>query len=256
VNPGSDSRYARGDFPGCNGLDGAAFQCQQGVAATTEAKRLYRAVEISGRKSAGEKIWAQLSYVYSSLRGNYDGGVNETNGETNPGVSLTDFNFPPFWEHNAYGRLGLDRPHSLRADVSYTTPLRLLVGFQGFVQSGAPVNKLGYFNTASSAFGSPIQLVPRGEAGRLPTVWEANLTLAYPIAVGPLTVTAQAYLFNVFNNQIEIQRDDNYTTRAPAGYPATLFDPDVPSSYRNSTYGKIVARQDPRLFRAALRVSF
>lgn len=130
------------------------------------------------------------------------------------------------------------------------------MGLQGFVQSGAPINKLGYFNTSSNVFGSPIQLVPRGEGGRLPTVWEANLTLGFPIAVGPLTVTAQAYLFNVFNNQIEIQRDDNYTTRAPAGYPATLYDPDVPSNNQNQSYGKIVLRQDPRLFRAALRVSF
>ena len=69
-----------------------------------------------------------------------------------------------------------------------------------------------------------------------------------------MTATLQAYVFNVFNNQIETLRDDNYTTRRPAGYPASLYDPDVSSN--NSAYDKIVARQDPRLFRAALRVSF
>ena len=254
VNPGPEGRYARGDFYGCNGLDGDAYQCQQGVPATPEARRLYRAIELSARKSVGQRVWAQLSYVYSSLRGNYDGGVNETNGETNPGASTSDFDYPAYWEHNAYGKLGLDRPHSFRADVSYTAPFGLLVGLQGFVQSGAPVNRLGYFNSLSP-FGSPIQLVPRGEAGRLTTLWEANLTLGFPIAMGPLTVTAQAYLFNVFNNQIEIQRDDKYTTiRPPAGYPDTLYDPNVPSN--NPAYGKIVLRQDPRQFRAALRVSF
>jgi hypothetical protein len=253
VNPGSDGRYARGDFLGCNGLDGDSYQCQRGVAATTDARRLYRAVELSGRKSVGERLWLQASYVYSSLRGNYDGGVNESTGETNPGVSLSDFGFPPFWEHNAYGTLVLDRPHSFRMDVSYTAPFRMFVGLQAFVQSGAPRNKLGYFN-ASAIFGSPIQLVPRGAAGRLPTLWEANLTVGYPISLGPMTATLQAYVFNLFNNQIEIQRDDNYTTHPPAGYPATLYDPNVPSN--NPNYDKIVARQDPRLFRAAVRVSF
>ena len=98
---------------------------------------------------------------------------------------------------------------------------------QGFVQSGAPLNKLGYFN-GNAIFGSPIQLVPRGGAGRLPTLWEANLTLGYPIAVGPVTVTLQAYVFNLFNNQIETQRDDNYTVGPPLGYPGTLYDPNVP----------------------------
>jgi len=252
VNLGSDGRYARGSFRGCNGLDDPFRQCQQGVPPTPNARRLYRGIELLARKSFDEKFWLQASYVYSSLRGNYDGGVSESSGETNPGVSF-DFDFPQFWLHNAYGKLFLDRPHSFRADVSYTAPFRLFVGLQGFVQSGAPLDKLGYFN-GNAIFGSPIQLVPRGQAGRLPTLWEANLTLGYPMAVGPVTVTLQAYLFNLFNNQIETQRDVNYTVRPPPGYPNTLYDPNVPSNNRN--YGKIVTRQDPRLFRAAMKISF
>ena len=69
-----------------------------------------------------------------------------------------------------------------------------------------------------------------------------------------MTVTLQAYVFNLFNNQIETQRDDNYTVGPPLGYPGTLYDPNVASN--NPNYGKIVSRQDPRLFRAAVRVSF
>jgi Carboxypeptidase regulatory-like domain/TonB dependent receptor-like, beta-barrel/TonB-dependent Receptor Plug Domain len=252
VNPGSDERYARGDFIGCNGLDGDSYQCQRGVPSTPEARRLYRGIELIGRTGIGERLWLQASYIYSSLRGNYDGGVDESNGETNPGVSFSAFDFPAYWSQNAYGKLSLDRPHSFRADVAYTAPFGLFVGLDGFIQSGAPINKLGYFN-ASSIFGSPIHLVPRGGAGRLPTVWEANFTMGFPIILGPLTATLQAYIFNLFNNQIEIQRNDNYTIHPLPNYPASLYDPNVPSN--NSGYGKIVARQDPRLFRMALRVS-
>jgi len=254
VNLGSDGRYARGDFVGCNGLDDPFYRCQQGAPPTPDARRVYRGIELLARKTFGDKLWLQASYVYSSLRGNYDGGVSESSGETNPGVSF-DFDFPQFWLHNGYGKLSLDRPHSFRADVSYTTPFRLFVGLQGFVQSGAPLDKLGYFN-GNAIFGSEIQLVPRGEAGRLPASWEANLTLGYPIAIGPLTVTLQAYVFNLFNNQIEIREDVNYTVGPPPGYPDTLYEPIVPSNSVNPTYGKIVARQDPRLFRAAMKISF
>ncbi len=250
VNLGSNGKYARGDFPACNGLDGAFYQCQDGAPPTPEAKRLYRGIELMGRKSFKDKLWLQASYVYSSLRGNFDGAVNESSGQTFPGVN-GDFDYP-FWVHNGYGKLFLDRPHKFRLDASYTTPLKLFVGLQAFVQSGAPLNQQGYFNQ----FYSDIQLVPRGDAGRLPTLWEANLTLGYPVVVGPVTITAQAYVYNLFNNQIATQQDVFYTIRRPPGYPNTLYDVNVPADRVNPNYGKILARQDPRLIRGAVKISF
>ena len=248
-NPGSDGKYALGDFPACNGLDGKYYECQQGAPPSGATRRLYRGIELVGRKSFGEKLWLQASYVYSSLRGNYDGIVRQASGQTDPGVSA-DYDYPQF-QHNNYGRLYLDRPHSFRLDTSYTTPFGLFVGLQGYVQSGAPQDRLGYFN---SFYVSKINLVTRGEAKTLPTLWEANLTVGYPILLGPVTVTVQAYAFNLFNNQIETQEVPNYTARPPAGYPDTLYDPNVPSN--NPNYGKIVARQSPRLLRGMVRVSF
>ena len=251
VNLGSGGKYARGDFPACNGLDGVFYECQQGAPPTPKASRLYRGIEVFARKSFGEKLWLQASYVYSSLRGNWDGAVYESFGQTDPGIS-GDFDYPQFWARDNYGKLSLDRPHAARLDASYTTPFGLFVGLQVYVKSGTPLNKLGYFNS-----GYPdIQLVQRGYAGRLPTLWEANVTLGYPIVVGPMTVTLQAYAFNLFNNQIETQENVIYTNRRPPGYPDTLYDPDVPQDRVNPNYGKILVRQDPRLFRAAVKVSF
>jgi len=251
MNPGSDGKYARGDFASCNGLDGKYYACQQGAPPIRPARRLYRGIELLGRKSFGDKLWVQASYIYSSLRGNYDGFVNEDFGQTFPGVSA-DFDYPQF-ERNNYGRLFLDRPHSGRVDASYTTPFKLFLGVQGYVQSGAPLNKLGYFN---GNYNSALYLVPRGSAKTLPTLWEANLTLGYPILVRPLSVTLQVYAFNVFNNQIETQENVLYTVRQPPGYPATLYDPTVPPEKVNPNYGKILARQDPRLLRGAVKIAF
>jgi hypothetical protein len=247
-NPGSDGRYARGDFAACNGLDGKFYLCQQGAEPIGPSRRLYRGIELLARKSFGQELWLQASYVYSSLRGNYNGIVTAV-GQTDPAVSA-DYDYPQL-QHNDYGRLYLDRPHSFRLDMSYATPFRVFVGLQGYVQAGAPQDRLGYFN---SHYRAAINLVARGEAKTLPTLWEANLTVGYPILVGPATVTLQAYAFNLFNNQIETQEDVGCTTSRPAGYPGTLYDPTVPCN--NPNYGQILARQSPRLLRGMVRVSF
>ena len=90
--------------------------------------------------------------------------------------------------------------------------------------------------------------------GRLPALWGADLTLSYPIVIGPATVTLQAYLFNVFNKQIATSRDDEWSTSPPAGFPETIYDPNQEKN--NDYYGSITGRQAPRMLRAAVRVSF
>jgi hypothetical protein len=256
VNPGSNGKYASGNFDACNGIDpGYGDACFHGAEATPPARRVYEGIEVLARETIANRLWLQVSYAYSSLRGNVDGGVNQnfTAGQTDPGWNA-DFDYPPFW-HQADGRLFLDRPHQARLDVSYTAPFGLFGGLGAYVQSGSPLNKRGYFNEVYG--GANVFLVPRGGAGRMPTLWEANLTVGYPIVVGPVRVTLQAYLYNVFDNQLPTNQVVAYTAfQPPPGYPESLFDPNVPADAVNPTYGKIAGRQDPRLFRAAVRLSF
>ena len=128
-----------------------------------------------------------------------------------PGYT-SDLNYPYLW-HSGYGNLSQDRPNHFCFDGSWLTPWRHSVGLQLFVESGAPLNKMGY---------PFVFLVPRGSAGRLPTLWEGSLTLSYPIAIGPVIVTPQAYLFNLFNKQVAISRDENWSTyNQPENFPAT-----------------------------------
>jgi hypothetical protein len=254
INPGSNGRIARGEIPGCNVLDDPYFECGETALAIGPARRLFRGVELSFRKSVDETLWLQASYLYSSLRGNFDGGVSMAagTGQTDPGMNA-DVDYPA-QRHNNYGRLYLDRPHSFRLDGFYSTPFGLLLGFQGYVQSGAPESRLGY------SYGYPffqigdVWLVKRGSEGRLPTVWEANLTLGYPFRVGPTTATVQAYVFNLFNNQISTSRDDAWSNKPPPDYPVSLYDPN--QEQNNREYGKTTSRQEPRSLRASLKISF
>jgi hypothetical protein len=102
--------------------------------------------------------------------------------------------------------------------------------------------------------GADVFLVPRGSEGRLPTLWGTNLTLSFPIAIGPATMTLQAYVFNVFNKQIAISRDEGWSIYQPPDYPASIYDPN--QEQNNPYYGAVTHRSDPRVFRAAVKVSF
>jgi hypothetical protein len=251
MNPGSDGPIASGNIPTCNNLDDPYYECGiEPGPATPDVERTYRGIEVLARKTLADDLWLQASYLYSSLRGNYDGGVHQgALGSTWPGLSW-DYDTPQY-SHNSNGKLALDRPHRFRLDGYWVTPSRLAVGLQTFVESGAPLNRLGYL----SEFAPPlIHLVPRGSEGRLPTYWYANLTLSYPFAVGPATVTLQGYLFNVFDQQIALTSDEVWSNQRPEGYPDSIFDPNQEQT--NPEYGKITNRQAPRYFRAALKISF
>ena len=153
-------------------------------------------IEFIARKQFSNTFWAQASYLYSSLRGNYSGAIREASGQTDPGINA-DYDYNQFLI-NAYGRLQLDRPHQVRIDAVYNAPFGLAVGFQGYVRSGQPKNNLGYYN---SFYPDLLYLSQRGYAGREPTEYEANLSLGYNLVIGPVTITPQLYVFNVLNRQ-------------------------------------------------------
>jgi hypothetical protein len=182
--------------------------------------------------------------VYSSLRGNYDGAVNEGyGGQTSPGINV-DFDYPQL-QHNAYGRLYLDRPHDLRFSGFYRTPLRLSVGVQAYLLSGAPL-EIRYLTRHAYA----IRLVEGGYAGRLPMTG-TRTSLEYPVRIGPATLTLQGY---VLTSSTTRSRRTGHGVVPAARIPDTIFDPNQEQT--NPNYGLTTKRQPPRLLRAAARISF
>ncbi len=126
--------------------------------------------------------------------------------------------------------------------------------FKATSPPGRLLNKIGYFN---QFYGSYIQLVPKGYAGRMPTQWEANLTLGYPILIGAATVTLQGYLFNVFNHQTPTYRDTVWSTRRRPG-TAKYAGRDLRSepARTNPAYGKVTERLRRAPSAPRSRVSF
>jgi hypothetical protein len=248
-NPGGSGPAASGSFPTCdtssNPADPNAGQCGLPGVPIGDAKRIFRGIELTARKSFSSNLWAQASYLYSSLRGNYSGAIREASGQTDPGINA-DYDYNQFLV-NAYGKLELDRPHQFRVDAVYNAPFGLTMGFQGYVRSGQPKNQLGYYN---QFYPDLLYLSQRGYAGREPTEYEVNLSLGYNLNVGPVTITPQLYIFNVLNRQTETANDDGvntvFGTYTPTGQ-AVIDNPD---------YRKTFARSGARLFRGALKVTF
>ena len=230
------------------------------------AKRIFKGIELVVRKQFTNQIWAQLSYLGSTLTGNYSGAIREASGQTDPGINA-DFDYAAF-TRNASGRLELDRPNQGRLDAVYNAPWGLSAGVQFYVRTGTPTSILGYYN---QFYTTELYLDQRGYAGRLPTDYELNASLGYNINVGPVVVTPQFYAFQLLNRQTATSIDPNFNVNGsfvkdPAsplyGRPGLIPDGTCPvnsvtgTCSDNVNYRKTLAQTGPRQFRFALKVTF
>jgi outer membrane receptor protein involved in Fe transport len=276
MNPGGGGPVASGSIQTCdtwvNPADPNSGQCGLPGVPVGPAKRIFRGIELTARKAFTQTFWAQASYLYSTLRGNYDGAIRQADGQTDPGINA-DYDYNQFLI-NAYGDLQLDRPHQFRLDGVYNAPFGLSAGLQIYVRSGNPTSREGYYN---SFYPTELFLDTRGSDGRLPTDYEANLSLAYNFNVGPVTITPQLYIFNVLNRQTITGIDQRYNVygtyvsnpKSPffgkAGIEPGTTDPvsgiSCPASSQapctdNVDYRKANFRTGARSLRAALKISF
>ncbi|HLN80606.1 MAG TPA: TonB-dependent receptor, partial [Thermoanaerobaculia bacterium] len=283
INPGSGGFWDGGPnstFGWCDAAESeftspTAGECFAGGAPKVpKATRTFKGIELTARKTFTQSAWLQFSYIYSTLRGNYDGAVRVASGQTDPGINA-DYDYPLFLK-NADGRLYLDRPHQLRLDALYTAPFGLSVGFGTYLRSGAPVSRAGYYN---SFYPDLLHLVKRGEddaiyvGARLPFEYEANLSLGYTLKVGPVSITPSVYVFNVLNRQGIIKIDERFNPDGTFCEEAAGCTPSNTPDYSQKNFERLGTlhlgdplpqdnwgapqlRQLPREVRVGLKVSF
>jgi hypothetical protein len=282
INPGSGELWAGGgseDFPWCDRagsefVSPTAEQCfADGAPAIPEATRQFRGVELTARKTLSANLWAQFSYLYSTLRGNLDGAVRFASGQTDPGINA-DFDYAQF-AINADGRLSMDRPHQARFDAVYTAPTGLSIGVGAFWRSGLPVSRYGWYNIF---YPDLLHLLPRGRddavsGGRLPAQYEANLAIAYRFQMGALSVTPSLSFFNLLDRQGVTQivesfnpdgtfceNEDGCTPANTPEYSQRNFERLGPLAYGaplpQAAWARPRERQEPRQVRASVKISF
>jgi outer membrane receptor protein involved in Fe transport len=272
-NPGGDGPAASGEIATCNHssnpTDPLSGDCGLPGVPIGDAKREFIGVEVVARKAFSETFWAQASYLWSQLEGNYSGAIRVASGQTDPGINA-DYDYNEFLI-NADGKLELDRPHQFRLDAVYAAPFGLTVGLRTYVRSGVPTSKQGFYN---QSYSTELFLTQRGSEERTEVEYEADLSLGYNINIGPVTVTPQLYIFNLLDAQLVTGLDERFNPRGSfvtrttspfygqAGVEPGTLRPDGTICTEsepctdNVDYRKTNSRTSPRLFRAALRITF
>jgi len=249
--PGPGGEFGNTEFQACAG-DAATQRAPQCFG---RARRFYRGLEFTLNRRFANNYSFNMSYVYSSLIGNYEGLFRNDNGQSDPNItSLFDLQS---LLAGTYGRLPNDRPHQFKFNGSYQTPWKLVVSGNFYAQSGIPFNALiphpVYGNNEGfcqdlTPLGSPLGFVcnPRGTAivpdttvfngsggmksaigkNRSPFTWNLDLGAYYPIKFSEnmqLRITAD--WFNVTNTQRAVTLDQTYLINSGATGIAPVPNP-------------------------------
>lgn len=190
-----------------------------------KAVRDYDAVSVYFNKAFSDGWMGQVSYTYSSLRGNYNGLFRPETGQLDPNINA-DFDLISLLP-NRTGPLDADRNHFIKAYASkefqITNSFSVIAGLTYEGRSGAPINYLG----SHAIYGADeVFVLPRGAGGRLP--WRhainAKLGVSYRISKDNV-VQFTADVFNMFNFQAVTAVDQTITTVDVLPFQTTDKDP-------------------------------
>jgi len=205
-------------------------------------RRSYTALELSAEWAGARGRQASLSYVLSRTYGNYPGLYGSDYGTEWPG-GLAGLQIPDE-RKNGTGLLPNDRTHVLKLFGAYPLPFGVTAGTFFTCQSGTPLNELGV-NPTYLRF---VFLVPRGSAGRTPSIWDLNFRFVrrFQVVRG---VAARATLdwLHVGNPRRPVWLEqDHYVSEDANGNPISV----------NATYGHVLSYQPPTQARLGVEFTF
>jgi hypothetical protein len=211
-----------------------------------EPVRRYMALEFSLENTFGRNVHLASSYVLSRTHGNFP-GVFDGDGR-NPHAHVST----AYWtaDQISEGLLPNDRTHVFKMYGSYVFDFGMTAGGFFTWQSGTPLCEYGGTWAGPDAY---THLVPRGTAGRTPSIWDANLRLAFDLSrlSGGLGGSRPRLLFDVFHLFGQREAVDISQVRyfGPTFDPANQVGP-------NPNFGKVVAYQPPMTIRFGIEASF
>jgi hypothetical protein len=227
------------------------------------AVRDYDGIEIRLRKRLADRWSADVSYLYSSLRGNWSGiaSSDEAVGSLQPN-SGRSFNLL-YYSYDAQGNvttgpLGTDRPHQFKVQGTYDMPWGTTVGLNALVESGVPKSTImSEKNINFFPYG-------RGDLGRVPAFSQVDLLVQQQFRLSQgMRVVVGLNVANLFDQ------------KTVTGYQATPyrdqfnvsdavffggFDPVAVATTANfrkdARFGMANGFQDVRVIRLQARLSF
>ena len=169
---------------------------------SANARRSYRAVTLDVRRELANRWMTDVNYTWSRFEGNFDldyslSSVFNTSSfiQDGPGTNVED--------PNRFGPLFEDRPHVFKVFASYAATSRVTAS--GFLraQSGSPWAARG-----RDWEGAVLNYLEPAGSHRNPTWVNLDLMGSYRLPVGGrASVSIEARLLNVFNNQARLSTD-------------------------------------------------
>jgi len=210
-----------------------------------QAIRDYKGIELTAQRKFADHYNWQVSYLWSELKGNYEGayqgigGVDGT-GQLDPNINSA-FDLPEFIV-NSYGLLSGDRKHQVKANGAYQWDSGWSLGATLVYQTGTPISRLGYHD----GYGRyELFLTPRGTEGRAPDTTRLDTSLAYVMKLaGKNSVRFVLEVTNLLDSQTATVIDQRYN----------FAQSDVGQT--NTNYRGPFDFQAPRSVRLGVRYSF
>jgi carboxypeptidase family protein/TonB-dependent receptor-like protein len=195
------------------------------------AQRDYDGLELNLRKRLANSWSLQTSYLYSRLFGNYGGlASSDENGRTSPNV---DRYFDGVYlsydasgtRRPVLGRLGTDRPHQWKTQVTYTAPWGTAVGLDSIVESGTPLQ-----STLSWRGFNGVYFNGRGDLGRTPVFSQFDLLVQHNFKL------MRGHGFNVNVNVSNLFDQKIVTNMNSSPYRDTFNVPGLSSDASNAYF--------------------
>jgi len=230
-------------------LAGQTITISPDILAIPEAKRTYKALELTFERPWDGRWSLQGSAVFAESKGNIEGGVKSDNGQSDTGLTQ-DFD-EPGWTDGAYGFLPNHRGQTYKLFGSYAITEDITVGANAVLQSPRKYGCIGAYPygdgraspstiTAWYCGGRP---TPRGSQFEGEWLKNVDVSVAWniPFEAIPGKVQLRMDIFNIFD--FESATDFVETGDISLGSP----DPD---------YGRISAYQTPRYVRLGMSYQF
>ena len=178
--------------------DGGRFDAK--YPACPKAKREYWGLNLSLDKRLSDRWLGGFSYTWSRLTGNYSGlassdEVSWAGARNEPNVERSFDTWYYAYDKNlgpVDGPLATDRPHVFKLYGAYMFPFRLTVGALVNAMSGTPTTE--YWSLEGN-----FMPYNRGNLGRTPFLWFANLYAEYSFRLGKTLLSFNVNVDNVFN---------------------------------------------------------
>jgi hypothetical protein len=228
------------DFPGVNRETGSGFRY-----GNIPGYRKYRALTLETRKALRDNWSLDVSYTLSRLEGNWDLDHGTTLFysssyiEDGPGLYVDD--------SNRDGILIGDRTHVGKVFATYVFPTNTNVGAYIRYQSGRPYEARGF----DVLYATPYLYLEEAGSRRTSSWTNVDLSLGQSFRLGPGELNVGATVFNIFNEQPELDVNQRVCLVSPCTTIPAVGDPN-----RNPDFERPTLYAPPRRVAVSATYSF